>query len=357
MKIALITGITGQDGSYLTELLLGKGYNVWGIIRRSSSINTKRIDHVYNNPKLTLRYGDLTDQTNLTSILHEISEHVTDHLEVYNLGAMSHVKVSFEMPEFASNVNGLGTLRLLEALRITKIPCRIYQASTSEMYGKVLEKPQNEDTPFNPQSPYAVSKLYAYWLIKLYRESYNMYACNGILFNHESPRRGETFVTRKITMGIDKILSGKLEYLSLGNLNALRDWSHAKDMVSAMWLMLQQEEPADYVISMNEQHTVREFAELAFQRVGITLEWRHTGLNEIGVDKSNNKVLIRVDPKYFRPSEVDDLLGDSTNARAKLGWVPEYSFNDLVSEMVDCDVNIDKYTVGNKHWRSCSGVV
>ena len=339
-KIAFITGITGQDGSYLAELLLEKGYNVWGLIRRSSSINTNRIDHIFE--KLTLRYGDLTDSSNLFNVLTEIKNKNPDitRLEVYNLGAMSHVKVSFEMPEYTCDVDAMGTLRLLEACRTCGIPLskiRFYQASTSEMYGKVVEVPQTEKTPFYPRSPYGVAKLYAFWITKNYRESYNMYACSGILFNHESHRRGHNFVTRKVTIALGNILKGKQDRLILGNLNSLRDWGHARDYVNGMWLMLQQEEADDYVLSTNEYHSVREFVEQSFSLKGITIKWRGEGINEVGYDTETGRELIFVSEKYFRPAEVDELLGDSSKARNKLGWVPNVSFKELVESMVEED--------------------
>jgi len=340
-KIALITGITGQDGSYLAELLLEKGYEVWGIIRRSSSINTSRINHIFK--KLHLKYGDLTDSSNLLNVLMEIQNKYKDEidrLEVYNLGAMSHVKVSFEMPEYVGDVDAVGVLRLLEALRVCGIgldKIRFYQASTSEMYGKVVEVPQKETTPFYPRSPYGVAKLYGYWITKNYRESYGMYACSGILFNHESPRRGHNFVTRKITIGLGNILRGTQDKLVLGNINSLRDWGHAKDYVYGMWLMLQQDNADDYVLSTNEYHSVREFIEISFKLKNINIQWKGEGVNEIGYDENTGKELIIISEKYFRPAEVDELLGDSSRARKELNWETKYSFNDLVQEMVDCD--------------------
>jgi len=341
-KIALITGITGQDGSYLAELLLEKGYIVWGIIRRSSSINTGRIDHIFE--KLTLRYGDLTDSSNLLNILSEIKNTYPelDRLEVYNLAAMSHVKVSFELPEYTCDVDALGTLRLLEACRTCGVPLskiRFYQASTSEMYGKVLEVPQTEKTPFYPRSPYGVAKLYAYWITKNYRESYGMYACSGILFNHESPRRGHNFVTRKVTLALNNILKGKQDKLILGNINSLRDWGHAKDYVEGMWRMLQKDEDKvdDYVLATNEYHSVREFVEKAFSLKGIMIDWKGKDLEEIGYDINTGRELVFISEKYFRPAEVDELLGDSTKAKEELGWVPCVKFEDLVREMVDAD--------------------
>ena len=341
MMIALITGITGQDGSYLAELLLEKKYIVYGLIRRSSDINTKRIEHLYSNKNLLLRYGDLSDSSNLLHILMEIKDKYENlsRLEVYNLAAMSHVKVSFEMPEYTANIDGIGTLRLLEAIRCSGLvqKTRFYQASTSELYGKVQEVPQNENTPFYPRSPYGVAKLYAFWIVKNYRESYKMFACNGILFNHESPRRGPTFVTRKITRGLNMILTGERKELLLGNLNAKRDWEHAKDYVLGMWKMLQQEEPEDYVLATNEFHSVQEFVEKAFSLKGINLKWNGNGIDKVGIDSNTGKILIRIDKKYFRPSEVDELLGDSTKAKKELNWVPLISFDELVKEMVKND--------------------
>ena len=327
-KVALITGITGQDGSYLAELLLKKGYEVPGIVRRASLINTHRIDHIYE--KIKLHYGDLTDSTNLVRVIQKVTPD-----EIYNLGAQSHVKVSFEMPEYTGMVDGLGTLRILEAVRLLDMEdkVRIYQASTSEMFGKVVEIPQTEKTPFHPRSPYGCAKVYAYWATKNYREAYNMYACSGILFNHESPRRGETFVTRKIVQALDKISKGEQNVLSLGNLNAKRDWGHAKDYVEAMWLMLQQEEAEDYVIALNEQHSVREFVEEAAPYFGFDIQWYGEGEDEIGMDKKTKKTIVKVDSRYFRPSEVDTLLGDSSKAREELGWTPKISFKELVEDM------------------------
>lgn len=341
MKVALVTGITGQDGSYLAELLLEKNYCVWGIIRRSSNINTQRIDHLYNNSNLTLKYGDMTDSSNLLHIIYEINTAYPDleRLEVYNLAAMSHVKVSFEMPEYTADVDGVGVLRLLEAIRSSGIQdkCRFYQASTSELYGLVQEVPQSETTPFYPRSPYGVAKLYGYWITKNYRESYNMFACNGILFNHESPRRGVTFVTRKITRGLNMILKGETDRLVMGNIDAKRDWGHAKDYVEGMWRMLQSDEPKDYVLSTNEFHSVREFIEKAFALKGFDIKWKGEGLNEIGYDKNTNRELIFISEKYFRPAEVEELLGDSTKAREELGWKCQCTFDQLVKEMVDAD--------------------
>jgi len=330
MKRALITGITGQDGSYLAELLLEKGYEVHGVIRRASMINTSRIDHIFNHPDLHLHYGDMTDSAN---IIHVLQKSQPD--EIYNLAAQSHVKVSFELPEYTGNVDGLGTLRILDAVRILRMEnhCRIYQASTSELYGLVQEVPQKETTPFYPRSPYGVAKLYGYWITKNYRESYGMYACTGILFNHESPRRGETFVTRKITRGLSKISSGLQECLYLGNLNAKRDWGHAKDYVEAMWLMLQQEEADDYVIATGEQYSVREFVEKSATYFGMNIVWEGEGIEEVGIDKNTGKTVVKVNDKYFRPSEVESLLGDSTKAKQKLGWEPKITFDQLIEDM------------------------
>ena len=331
MKIALITGITGQDGSYLAELLLEKGYEVHGIVRRSSLINTHRIDHIYDNPNLTLHYGDLTDSTNIISVIKK-----TQPDEIYNLGAQSHVKVSFETPEYTGNTDGLGTLRVLEAVRLLGMEdkVRIYQASTSELYGLVQESPQKETTPFYPRSPYGVAKLYGYWIVKNYRESYGMHASSGILFNHESPRRGETFVTRKITRGLSRISVGLEDCLYLGNLDAKRDWGHAKDFVRAMWLMLQQDEPDDYVIATGKQYTVREFVEKASKYFGMKIEWMGEGMDEVGYDWNTKRPIVKVSEKYFRPAEVESLLGDATKAKEKLGWEPEISFNELIEDMV-----------------------
>jgi len=341
MKKALITGVTGQDGSYLAEFLLNKGYEVHGIKRRASSLNTSRIDHLYHDlhekdGNFVLHYGDMTDATNLIRIVQKIQPD-----EIYNLAAMSHVKVSYEMPEYTADTDGLGCLRLLEAIRTLGMEkkTKFYQASTSELFsGKPGEAPQNENTPFYPRSPYGVAKLYAYWITINYREAYNMFACNGILMNHESKKRGETFVTRKITMAATRIKLGLQHKLYLGNLNAKRDWGHSKDSVEAMWLMLQQPEPDDYVIATGKQHSVKEFCELAFKELGIELDWQGEGLNEKGIDKKTNKVIIEVDPKYFRPAEVESLLGDPTKAREKLGWSPKISFGKLVKEMVQSDL-------------------
>jgi GDPmannose 4,6-dehydratase len=329
MSVALITGITGQDGSYLAELLLEKGYEVHGIVRRSSLINTHRIDHIYD--KLTLHYGDLTDATNIIGVIKKVEPD-----EIYNLGAQSHVKVSFETPEYTGNTDGLGTLRVLEAVRLLGMEdkVRIYQASTSELYGLVQEVPQRETTPFYPRSPYGVAKLYGYWIVKNYRESYGLHASSGILFNHESPRRGETFVTRKITRGLSRISTGEQDVLSLGNLDARRDWGHAKDFVEAMWLMLQQDQPDDYVIATGVQYSVRDFVDAAAPYFGMKIEWMGEGLNEVGYDWNTKRPVIKVDPKYFRPAEVESLLGDATKAKEKLGWEPKTSFTELVEDMV-----------------------
>ena len=328
MKVALITGITGQDGSYLAELLLDKGYEVHGIVRRSSLINTHRIDHIYE--KLNLHYGDLTDSTNLVRVIQMVKPD-----EIYNLGAQSHVKVSFEMPEYTGMVDGLGTLRVLEAVRLLGMEdnVRIYQASTSELYGKVQEVPQKETTPFYPRSPYGVAKLYGYWIIKNYREAYGMHCSSGILFNHESPRRGETFVTRKITRGLSQISCGLQDCLYLGNLDAKRDWGHAKDYVEAMWLMLQQDEPDDYVIATGKQYSVREFVEKAAPFFGFKIEWMGEGEEEVGFDWNTRRPVIKVHPRYFRPTEVESLLGDPTKAKEKLGWEPKITFDQLVEDM------------------------
>ena len=341
MKIGLITGITGQDGSYLAELLLEKNYKVWGLIRRCSNINTSRIEHLYENENLVLRYSDMTDGTNLLSILKEIKDTYTDfeRLEIYNLAAMSHVKVSFEIPEYTAQTSGIGVLKILDAIRSSGYDnkIRFYQASTSELYGKVQEVPQTEKTPFYPRSPYAVAKLYSYWITKNYRESYNMYACNGILFNHESPRRGETFVTRKITKGLGMILNNQRDKLIMGNIDSKRDWGHAKDYVLGMWKILQYETPDDYVLATNEFHSVREFIEKAFSLKGFDIKWKGEGLDEIGYDSKTNRELIFIDKKYFRPCEVDELLGDYSKAKNLLNWEPQISFEDLVKEMVEKD--------------------
>lgn len=340
-KVALLTGITGQDGSYLAEFLLEKKYNVWGIIRRASNINTNRIEHIYNS--LNLRYGDLSDGINLMNILNEIRTTYHDIVvfEVYNLAAMSHVKISFDMPEYVSNIDGLGTLRILEALRNCNIPLnkiKFYQASTSEMFGKVMEVPQKETTPFYPRSPYGVAKLYSYWITKNYRESYNMFACSGILFNHESERRGHNFVTRKITLGLANIIKGVQDKLVLGNINALRDWGYAKDYVKGMWMMLQHNEADDFVLATNKYYSVRHFIEVAFKLKGFNIMWKGSGINEVGYDSITGKELIFISDKYYRLAEVEELIGDATKAKTLLGWEPEHSFEDLVKIMVlnDC---------------------
>ncbi|MBA1146052.1 GDP-mannose 4,6-dehydratase [Ectothiorhodospiraceae bacterium WFHF3C12] len=339
-KKALITGITGQDGMYLSELLLSKGYEVHGIKRRASLFNTDRIDHLYQDPhesgrRLILHYGDLTDATNLIRIVQEVQPD-----EIYNLAAQSHVQVSFETPEYTANSDALGTLRLLEAIRLLGLGDRVrfYQASTSELYGKVQETPQTEQTPFYPRSPYAAAKLYAYWVTVNYREAYGLYACNGILFNHESPVRGETFVTRKITRGLARMKLGLQDRLYLGNLDARRDWGHARDYVDAMWRMLQQEEPEDFVIATGAQYSVRDFVQSAAGELGMQLRWEGEGVNEQGVDTASGEALVLVDPRYFRPTEVDTLLGDSSKARERLGWRPKVGFDDLVREMVSEDL-------------------
>lgn len=342
MKVALITGINGQDGSYLAELLLEKGYQVWGIIRRSSDLNTHRINHIFGHPHLTIRYGDMTDGANFSHILFNIKEKYgpsIERLEVYNLAAMSHVKVSFEVPEYTAEADAVGVLKLLEAIRssgyVDKI--RFYQASTSELYGLVQEVPQKETTPFYPRSPYGVAKLFGYWITKNYRESYGMFACNGILFNHESPRRGPTFVTRKVTRGLGMILRGERKNLVMGNIDAKRDWGHAKDYVEGMWRMLQADAPDDFVLSTNEFHSVREFIEKAFALKGFNIKWKGEGLDEIGYDEQTGQELILISSEYFRPAEVDELLGDSTKARTLLHWKPTVTFDELVKEMVESD--------------------
>ncbi len=339
---ALITGITGQDGAYLAELLLRKGYEVHGIKRRASLFNTERIDHLYqdphvSNPKLKLHYGDLTDGTNLLRVIQQVQPD-----EIYNLAAQSHVQVSFETAEYTANADALGTLRILEAIRILHLEqrTRFYQASTSEMFGKVVESPQRETTPFYPRSPYGVAKLYAHWITVNYRESYGMFACNGILFNHESPVRGETFVSRKITRGLTRVSEGIQSCIYLGNLDARRDWGHARDYVEAQWLMLQQSEPADYVIATGQQNSVREFAEKTASALGMRLEWSGGGIDEYGIDRKSGRTVIRVDPRYFRPAEVDTLLGDASKARRELGWAPVTTFDELVKEMVAADLQL-----------------
>lgn len=344
-KVALITGITGQDGSYLAEFLLGKGYEVHGIIRRSSSFNTGRIQHLYRDPQahvegsMKLHYGDMTDSTCLVKLVAAVRPS-----EIYNLAAQSHVKVSFDLSEYTANVDALGTLRILDAIRTCNLDkdVRFYQASTSELYGKVQESPQKETTPFYPRSPYGVAKLYGYWIVVNYREAYNIFAVNGILFNHESPRRGETFVTRKITRSVAKILLGEQEVIELGNLDSRRDWGHAKDYIEAMWLMLQQSEPEDFVIATGEAHSVKEFVEAAFKQIGKQIVWEGVGLEEVGKEKETGVLRVRVNPKYFRPSEVDFLLGDSSKATKTLGWKPKITFEALVEEMVRSDVELMK---------------
>jgi GDPmannose 4,6-dehydratase len=339
-KTALITGITGQDGSYLAELLLEKGYEVHGVIRRSSSFNTQRIDAIYEDPhvkerRLILHYGDLNDASSLNRILRVVTPE-----EIYNLGAQSHVKVSFDTPEYTGEVTGLGSTRLLEAIRELQLRPRIYQASSSEMFGKVVETPQRETTPFHPRSPYGVAKVYAFWMTVNYREAYGLFAVNGILFNHESPRRGETFVSRKITRAVGRIKHGLQDRLYLGNLDAMRDWGHARDYVEAMWLMLQQDQPDDYVIATGETHTVREFCTLAFAHAGIGLQWRGSGFEEQGIDSASGRPLVVIDPRYLRPSEVELLRGDATKAKEKLGWTPRTTFGELVTTMVDADLRL-----------------
>ncbi|CAG0885819.1 unnamed protein product [Cyprideis torosa] len=344
-KVALVTGITGQDGSYLAEFLLAKGYMVHGVIRRSSSFNTSRIEHLYKNKQahqggnMHLHYGDLTDSSSLVKIISQCKPD-----EIYNLGAQSHVKVSFDLAEYTAEVDAVGTLRLLDAIRICGLErkVRFYQASTSELYGKVQEIPQRETTPFYPRSPYGVAKLYAYWIVNNYREAYGLFACNGILFNHESPRRGENFVTRKITRSVAKIQLGYMEEFELGNLDARRDWGHAKDYVEAMWLMLQQEEPRNYVIATGEMHSVREFVEKCFEYIGRKIEWRGTGLEEVGVEVGSQVVRVRVNSKYYRPTEVEQLQGDSTKARTDLKWEPKVAFQDLVADMMSSDLELMK---------------
>ena len=340
MKKALITGVTGQDGAYLAEFLLQKGYEVHGIKRRASSFNTARVDHLYRDPheddvRFFMHYGDLTDSTNLIRIIQEIQPE-----EIYNLAAQSHVKVSFETPEYTANADALGTLRILEAIRILKLEekTRFYQASTSELYGKVQEIPQKETTPFYPRSPYAVAKLYAYWITVNYREAYGIYACNGILFNHESPIRGETFVTRKVTRAMARIKIGFQDTLYIGNLDARRDWGHARDYVEMQWLMLQQAEPEDYVIATGIQYSVRELIEIAARQLNISLRWKGRGIDEKGIDENSGQVIVAIDPQYFRPTEVNELLGDASKAKEKLGWEPRTSFEDMIAEMIQVDM-------------------
>ncbi|XP_003396751.1 GDP-mannose 4,6 dehydratase isoform X2 [Bombus vosnesenskii] len=342
-RVALITGITGQDGSYLAEFLLEKGYDVHGIIRRASSFNTARIQHLYADPKchrqgrMKLHYGDMTDSSSLVKVISSVQP-----TEIYNLAAQSHVMVSFEVSEYTAEVDAVGTVRLLDAIRTCGLEksVKFYHASTSELYGRVTQVPQNEKTPFYPRSPYACAKLYSFWIVVNYREAYNMFACNGILFNHESPRRGENFVTRKVTRSIAKIQLGLQDVLELGNLDAKRDWGHAKDYVEAMWLMLQQPIPDDYVIATGETHSVREFVEAAFLYVGRTIKWEGEGINEIGQDAQTGQVLVKVNPKYFRPTEVDVLLGDANKAKEKIGWKPTVTFEGLVKDMMDSDLEL-----------------
>jgi len=348
-RVALITGITGQDGSYLAEFLLEKGYEVHGIIRRSSSFNTGRIAHLYDDPnshrqgKMVLHYGDLIDGNCLVKIIN-----TTKPTEIYNLGAQSHVKVSFDLAEYTAEVDGVGTLRLLDAIRTCGLDksVKFYQASTSELYGKVQEVPQKETTPFYPRSPYGVAKLFAYWSVVNYREAYDMYACNGILFNHESPRRGETFVTRKVTRSVAKIHLNQMDYFELGNLDSMRDWGHAKDYVEGMWLMLQQDKPDDFVLATGHMHSVREFVLAAFKYIGIDIVWEGSGVSEVGKEKETGKIRIKVNPKFFRPTEVEQLLGDPTKAKTELGWAPKVAFDDLVKDMMDSDILLMKKNPG-----------
>jgi len=344
LRKALITGITGQDGSYLAELLLDKGYEVHGVIRRASTFNTQRIDHIYQDPheenvRLKLHYGDMTDSSNLSRLVEKINPD-----EIYNLAAQSHVGTSFEIPEYTTDVDAMGTLRLLDAIKEAEVECKFYQASTSELYGKVQEVPQTEKTPFYPRSPYAAAKLYAYWIVKNYREAYDLFAVNGILFNHESPRRGKRFVTRKITRAVARITKGKQDKIYLGNMNAKRDWGYAKDYVKMMWMMLQHKTPEDFVIATGETHSVREFVEAAFKHVDVDIKWQGEGVDEKGIDKDTGKVLVEVDPKYFRPTEVDLLIGDPSKAKEELGWEPEVKFKELVQLMVQSDLEaIEKH--------------
>ena len=340
MKKALITGITGQDGSYLAELLLSKGYEVHGMIRRASTFNTSRIDHLYKDPhhkdvRLFLHYGDLTDSSNLNRMIEKINP-----CEIYNLGAQSHVQVSFEVPEYSADADALGVLRILDAIKETGVNARFYQASTSELFGKVQEVPQSENTPFYPRSPYAVAKQYGFWITKNYREAYGLHASNGILFNHESPRRGETFVTRKITMAVARIHRGLQDCFYMGNINARRDWGYAKDYVKMMWMMPQQPMPDDYVIATGEMHTVREFIEESFACIGRPIEWRGKGMDEVGIDMTTGKTVIRIDPRYFRPAEVEQLLGNPAKAKAMLNWEPEVKFHELVKIMTEGDLRL-----------------
>jgi len=345
MKKALITGITGQDGSYLAEFLLDKGYEVHGLIRRSSSFNTGRLDHIYQDfhlpdAQLLLHFGDLTDSSNISRLLEKIRPD-----EIYNLGAQSHVHVSFQIPEYTAEATGLGVLRLLDAIKETGVNTKLYQASSSEMFGRVQESPQSEKTPFYPCSPYGVAKVFAYWITKNYRESYGLFAVNGILFNHESPRRGATFVTRKITRGLARILLGRDEKIYLGNLEARRDWGYARDYVEGMWLMLQQETPDDYILATGENHSVRELVDIASRHLGLEIVWVGQGLNEKGYDKQSGKIIFEIDPHYFRPSEVDLLLGDYTKAREKLGWEPKVKFPELIKLMVEADLEKERHNL------------
>ncbi len=341
MKVAFITGVTGQDGSYLAEFLLEKKYFVHGLLRRSSTINTSRIEHIFNNKNLFLHYGDLTDSTCLTSCLSKIKNKYLnlEILEIYNLAAQSHVKISFEIPEYTADADAFGTLKFLEAIRSNNMEkiVKFYQASTSELFGLVQEIPQKETTPFYPRSPYGVAKLYSYWIVKNYREAYNMFACNGILFNHESNRRGHNFVTRKITLGLGKILQGKEQKLTMGNIDSLRDWGHANDYIKGMWLMLQQDKPDDFILATGVMHSIKEFIEEAFKLKNFNIKWKGYGINEIGYDENTGRELIFIDPKYFRPSEVEQLQGDATKAKNILNWQPIVTFNELVKEMVDND--------------------
>ncbi len=348
MKKALITGITGQDGSYLAEFLLELGYEVHGIIRRASTFNTSRIDHIFQDrhakkPRLILHYGDLSDSSSISRILEKIQPH-----EIYHLGAQSHVRVSFDIPEYTADVTGIGTLRILDAIKETGIKTKFYQASSSEMFGLVQEVPQKETTPFYPRSPYGVAKVYGYWITKNYRESYGLFACNGILFNHESPRRGETFVTRKVTTAMSRIKLGLQDTLFIGNLDAKRDWGYAKDYVRGMWLMLQQDEPDDYVLATGETHTVRELIEVAAAHLNINLQWKGEGIKEVGVDADTKKIIVKIDPEYFRPAEVDLLIGDASKAAEKLGWEPAVKFKELVELMTDADLALETEKMGNK---------
>jgi len=340
-QVAFLSGITGQDGSYLAESLLDKGYEVHAILRRSSLFTTARIEHFLEHPNLLTYHGDLTDSSNLHRLIADINPN-----EIYNLGAQSHVGVSFEVPEYTAEVTGIGTVRLLDAIRDSKVDCKFYQASTSELYGGIPgTEPQNETTPFYPKSPYGAAKLYSYWVTVNYRESYGMYACNGILFNHESPRRGETFVTKKITRAVANISKGKQDKVTLGNLAAKRDWGHAKEYVEAMWLMLQQEMPKDYVIATGKTHTIKEFVELAFLEVGIEINWQGEGEDELGIDNSSGKVLVEIDKRYFRPSEVELLLGDPSLAKKDLGWEAKISLKEMIAEMVEFDLTHDSYHI------------